>query len=86
MIEIVLGILALSLGVAGFILGKRMQTTASSAILEERLNQQLLQVEQLNYKNQQLEQINEEQLRRVITLEAELGQAKLAEDKRVQDL
>ncbi|MDA0678255.1 MAG: DNA recombination protein RmuC [Bacteroidetes bacterium] len=86
MIEIVLGILALSLGVAGFILGKRMQTTASSAILEERLNQQLLQVEQLNYRNQQLEQINEEQLRRVITLEAELGQAKLAEDKRVQDL
>jgi DNA recombination protein RmuC len=86
MIEIVLGILALSLGVAGFILGKRMQTTASSAILEERLNQQLLQVEQLNDKNQQLEQINEEQLRRVITLEAELGQAKLAEDKRVQDL
>ena len=86
MIEIVLGILALSLGVAGFILGKRMQTTASSAILEERLNQQLLQVEQLNSKNQQLEQINEEQLRRVITLEAELGQAKLAEDKRVQDL
>lgn len=86
MIEIVLGILALSLGVAGFILGKRMQTTASSAILEERLNQQLLQVEQLNYKNQQLEQINEEQLRRVITLEAELGQAKIAEDKRIQDL
>lgn len=86
MIEIVLGILALSLGVAGFILGKRIQTTASSAILEERLNQQLLQVEQLNYKNQQLEQINEEQLRRVITLEAELGQAKIAEDKRIQDL
>lgn len=86
MIEIVLGILALSLGVAGFILGKRMQTTASSAILEERLNQQLLQVEQLNYKNQQLEQINEEQLRRVITLEAELGQAKIAEDKRIQDV
>ena len=86
MIEIVLGILALSLGVAGFILGKRMQTTASSAILEERLKQQLQQVEQLNQKNQQLEQINDEQLRRVITLEAELSQAKIAEDKRIQDL
>ena len=86
MAEIVLTILAIILGGAGFYFGKRLSTVESQTLLNERIRQLTDQLATSETSFKSISQEKEEQLRKLIHLEAELASLKSKEDERVKEL
>ncbi|MEK9913315.1 MAG: DNA recombination protein RmuC [Flavobacteriaceae bacterium] len=86
MAEIALTILALILGGTGFYFGKRLSTVESQTLLNERIRQLADQLATSETSLKSISQEKEEQLRKLIHLEAELTSLRSKEDERVKEL